>query len=80
MQNEGRIILRIEDLFSCRLYLRILRQNARTQNLICEDFEDGVGWCDPHRYLPTYNHKCISVDVCLKPMKICSGLCTKKIL
>ena len=48
MQNEGRIILRIEDLFCCRLFLRILRQNARTQNLICEDFEDGVGWYDPH--------------------------------
>ena len=47
MQNEGRIILRIEDLFCCRLFLRILRQNVRNPNLICEDFEDGVGWYDP---------------------------------
>ena len=28
--------------------MRILRQNVRNQNLICEDFEDGVGWYDPH--------------------------------
>ena len=40
MQNEGRIILRIEDLFCCRLLLRIFRQNVRNQNLICEDFEE----------------------------------------
>ena len=63
MQILGRIIMRIEDCFCSRLFLRILLQNVRNQTFICEDFEEGVGW-----YTPIGCYKCfdnyIDTDGC----------------